>query len=34
MYFGGVGTAVCDSAAGLDAAADPRREGGVYVSRP
>ncbi len=34
MYFGGVGTAVCDSASGLDAAADPRREGGVYVSRP
>ncbi len=34
MYFGGVGTAVCDSAMGLDAAADPRREGGVYVSQP
>ncbi len=34
MYFGGVGTALCDDAAGLDAAADPRREGGVYVSQP
>ena len=31
MYFGGVGAAVCDGTAGLDAAADPRREGGVYV---
>lgn len=34
MYFGGVGTALCDSTTGLDAAADPRREGGVYVSQP
>jgi gamma-glutamyltranspeptidase/glutathione hydrolase len=32
MYFGGVGAAVFDDAAGFDAAADPRREGGVYVS--
>ena len=32
MYFGGVGAAVFDEAAGLDAAADPRREGGVFVS--
>lgn len=31
MYFGGVGVAVCDRAAGFDAAADPRREGGVFV---
>ncbi len=30
MYFGGVGAAVCN--ADLDAAADPRREGGVFVS--
>ena len=30
MYFGGVGAAVCDT--DLDAAADPRREGGVFVS--
>ncbi len=30
MYFGGVGAAVCNE--GLDAAADPRREGGVFVS--
>lgn len=32
MYFGGVGAAVCDRTAGLAAAADPRREGGVFVS--
>jgi hypothetical protein len=32
MYFGGVGAAVFDQATGFDAAADPRREGGVYVS--
>ena len=32
MYFGGVGAAVFDRATGLDAAADPRREGGVFVS--
>ena len=31
MYFGGVGAALCDSELGLDAAADPRREGGVFV---
>lgn len=30
MYFGGVGAAVCNT--DLDAAADPRREGGVFVS--
>lgn len=32
MYFGGVGAAVFDPATGFDAAADPRREGGVFVS--
>ena len=32
MYFGGVSAAVFDRASGLDAAADPRREGGVFVS--
>ena len=32
MYFGGVGAAVFDESAGFEAAADPRREGGVYVS--
>lgn len=31
MYFGGVGAAVCDNRGNFDAAADPRREGGVYV---
>ena len=31
MYFGGVGAAVFDKSKGFDAAADPRREGGVYV---
>ncbi|NNF40522.1 MAG: gamma-glutamyltransferase [Woeseiaceae bacterium] len=31
MYFGGVGAAVFDQARGFDAAADPRREGGVFV---
>ncbi len=30
MYFGGVGAAVYDSAAGFDVGADPRREGGVF----
>ncbi len=30
MYFGGVGAAVYDSAAGFDAGADPRREGAVF----
>ncbi len=32
MYFGGVGAAVSDAATGLDVAADPRREGGVFKS--
>lgn len=32
MYFGGVAAAVCDRMAGLEAAADPRRAGGVFVS--
>ena len=32
MYFGGVSAAVFDRATGFDAAADPRREGGVFVS--
>ena len=32
MYFGGVGAAVCDRTSGFEAAADPRREGGVFVS--
>jgi len=32
MYFGGVSAAVFDRTSGLDAAADPRREGGVFVS--
>ncbi|MBT8101408.1 MAG: gamma-glutamyltransferase family protein [Gammaproteobacteria bacterium] len=32
MYFGGVAAAVCDRCQGFDAAADPRREGGVFVS--
>lgn len=31
MYFGGVAAAVCDSTSGFEAAADPRREGGVFV---
>ncbi len=31
MYFGGVGAAVYDSETGFEAAADPRREGGVFV---
>jgi gamma-glutamyltranspeptidase len=30
MYFGGVGAAVFDSDHGFHAAADPRREGGVF----
>ncbi len=30
MYFGGVGAAVYDSAAGFDVGADPRREGGIF----
>jgi gamma-glutamyltranspeptidase/glutathione hydrolase len=32
MYFGGVGAAVYDYNSGFDAAADPRREGGIFVS--
>ncbi len=32
MYFGGVGAAVFDRAAGFDVAADPRRAGGTFVS--
>ena len=32
MYFGGVAAAVCDSVSGLQAAADPRRAGGIFVS--
>ena len=32
MYFGGVGAAVYDHDSGFDAAADPRREGGIFVS--
>lgn len=33
MYFGGVVAAVHDSEIGFAAAADPRREGGVFISR-
>ena len=32
MYFGGIAAAVYDREGGLEAAADPRREGGVFVS--
>lgn len=32
MYFGGVAAAVHDTRSGFDAAADPRREGGIFVS--
>lgn len=32
MYFGGIGAAVCYREGDLEAAADPRREGGVFVS--
>jgi gamma-glutamyltranspeptidase/glutathione hydrolase len=32
MYFGGVGAALFDSRSGFEVAADPRREGGTYVS--
>ncbi|MGB5256478.1 MAG: gamma-glutamyltransferase, partial [Woeseiaceae bacterium] len=32
MYFGGVGAAVCYREGDLEAAADPRREGAVFVS--
>lgn len=31
MYFGGVGAALYDPAAGFDVAADPRRDGGTFV---
>ncbi len=31
MYFGGVGAARFDSRSGFEVAADPRREGGVFV---
>ncbi|MCP4300786.1 MAG: gamma-glutamyltransferase [Gammaproteobacteria bacterium] len=34
MYFGGVVAAVYDRTSGFDAAADPRREGGVFVPDP
>lgn len=33
MYFGGVVAASNSASAGLQAAADPRREGGTYISR-
>ncbi len=32
MYFGGVAAAVHDEVDGFDAAADPRREGGIFIS--
>ena len=32
MYFGGVSVATFDRNAGFDVAADPRREGGVFLS--
>jgi gamma-glutamyltranspeptidase/glutathione hydrolase len=32
MYFGGVGVAVHDPVGGFDVAADPRREGGTFIS--
>jgi len=32
MYFGGVGAALFDSESGFEVAADPRREGGTYIS--
>ncbi len=32
MYFGGVGAACFDTSAGFEVAADPRREGGTFVS--
>jgi gamma-glutamyltranspeptidase/glutathione hydrolase len=32
MYFGGVGAALYDTCSGFEVAADPRREGGTYVS--
>jgi acyl-coenzyme A thioesterase PaaI-like protein len=33
MYFGGVAAALLDSASQLQAAADPRREGGTFVGQ-
>ena len=33
MYFGGVGAALFDTRSGFEVAADPRREGGTYISR-
>jgi len=32
MYFGGVGAALYDTRSGFEVAADPRREGGTYIS--
>jgi len=32
MYFGGVGAALFDTRSGFEVAADPRREGGTFVS--
>ena len=32
MYFGGVGAALFDARSGFEVAADPRREGGTFVS--
>ena len=32
MYFGGVGAALYSADSGFEVAADPRREGGIYVS--
>ena len=34
MYFGGVVAAYADSSDGFQVAADPRREGGTYVTDP
>lgn len=33
MYFGGVGAALFDAQSGFEVAADPRREGGTFVSQ-
>ena len=32
MYFGGVGAALHDARTGFEVAADPRREGGTFIS--
>jgi gamma-glutamyltranspeptidase/glutathione hydrolase len=32
MYFGGVGAALFDTESGFEVAADPRREGGIFIS--